>query len=119
MPGANGAVGVLHTPCRGELNVGDLGIKDRPGPAGPSGEVGGQAGSRERGVGLLEGEEPGGEAAKLGPGEPGAHRAEVAQPDGVSARRPGPTQPGGSGYRAKSTFQSPGKSALNRSAVSG
>jgi hypothetical protein len=48
---------------------------------GPAGDVGRQ-GVGERRVRSLESQKPGGEVAELGPGEPGADRAEVIQPGG-------------------------------------
>ena len=70
-----------HPPGGGDLAVGDLGRQHRAGPAGPAGDVGRQR-AGERRVRLLEGQQPGGEVAELGLGEPGADRAEVIEPGG-------------------------------------
>jgi hypothetical protein len=78
--------GVPHPPRGRDLGVGDLGRQHGARPECPAGDVGRQ-GSGERRLGLLEGQEPGGEVPALGLGEPGADRAEVLQP--VRPRRPG------------------------------
>ena len=82
--------GVPHPPRRRDLGVGDLGRERGTGPACPAGDVGRQGGG-ERRLGLLEGQEPGGQVPALGLGEPGADRAEVLQP--VRPRRPGQDRP--------------------------